>query len=67
MQGNPLAVLRYQQRDSTLLVSTLPVDSSALGMADHHSRCCLGIDAHVDTWGNISKPFFHYWLLSPPF
>ena len=40
LQGNPLAVLRCQQRDSILFVSTLPVDSSTLGVADHHSRCC---------------------------
>ena len=31
MQGNPLAVLGCQLRDSTLFVSTLPVDSSTLG------------------------------------
>ena len=30
VQGNPLAVLRCQQRDSILFVSTLPVDSSTL-------------------------------------
>ena len=40
VQGNPLAVLRCQQRDSILFVSTFPVNSSALGVADHHSRCC---------------------------
>ena len=38
--GNPLAVLKYQLRDSSLFVSTLPVDSSTLEVADHHSRCC---------------------------
>ena len=48
MQGNPLAVLRCQQRDSILFVSTLPVDSSTLGVADHHSRYCLDVDTHVD-------------------
>ena len=40
VQGNPLAVLGCQLRDSILFVSTLPVDSSTLGVADHHSRCC---------------------------
>ena len=40
MLGNPLAVLKFQLRDSRLFVSTLPVDSSTLGVADHHSRCC---------------------------
>ena len=39
MQGNPLAVLRCQLRDSILFVSTLPVDSSTLRVADYHSRC----------------------------
>ena len=36
--GNPLAVLKYQLRDSRLFVSTLLVDSSTLGVADHHPR-----------------------------
>ena len=40
IQGNPLAVLVCQLRDSTLYVLKLPVDSSILRVADHHSRCC---------------------------
>ena len=40
VQGNPLAVLGCQLRDSILFVSMLPVDSSTLEVADHHSRCC---------------------------
>ena len=47
MQRNPLAVLRCQQRDSTLFVSTLPVDSSKLGVVGHHSRYCLDADTRV--------------------
>ena len=39
VQGNPLAVLGCQLRDSFLFVSNFPVDSSALGVADHHSSC----------------------------
>ena len=39
MQGNPLAVLGCQLRDSILFVSMLPVDSSTLCVSDHHSRC----------------------------
>ena len=40
VQGNPLAVLGCQLRDSTLFVQKLPVDSSTLGVTDHHSSCC---------------------------
>ena len=66
-QGNPLAVLRYQQRDSNLFVSTLPVDSSTLGVADHHSRCCLEVlMLMLILVQNISKLLFHRWLLNPP-
>ena len=36
IQGNPLAVLGCQLRDSSLFVSKLPVDSSTFGVADHH-------------------------------
>ena len=39
VHGNPLAGLGCQLRDSILFVSTLPVDSSTIGVADHHSRC----------------------------
>ena len=49
MLGNPLAVLKCQLRDSSLFVSTLIVDSSTLGVADHHSKCCLCNDSHVVT------------------
>ena len=45
MLWNPLAIPKYQLRDSSLFVSTLPVDSSTLGVADHHSRCCLVADS----------------------
>ena len=40
VQGNPLAVLGCQIRDSTLFVLKLPVDSSTLGVIDHHSGSC---------------------------
>ena len=40
VQGNPLAVLGCQLRDSILFISTLPVDNSTLGVADHHSGYC---------------------------
>ena len=40
VQGSPLAVLGYQLRHSTLFVQKLPVDSSTLGVTDHHSSCC---------------------------
>ena len=40
MQGNPLAVLGCQLRDSTLFVQKLPIDSSTLGVTDHYSSCC---------------------------
>ena len=40
MQGNPVAILVYQLRDSTLFVQKLPLDSSTLGVTDHHSGCC---------------------------
>ena len=40
VQGNPLAVLGCQMRDSTLFVQKLPVDSSTLGVTDHHSDSC---------------------------
>ena len=49
---NPLAVLKFQLRGSNLFVSTLPVDSSTLGVADHHSRCCQDADSHVFTAGD---------------
>ena len=45
MLGNPLAVLRCQLKDYSLFVSTLPVDSSILRVADHHSRCCKYVDS----------------------
>ena len=44
VQGNPLAVLGCQLIDSTLFVQKLPVDSSTLGVADHHSSCCKSVD-----------------------
>ena len=47
MLGNLLAVLKCQLRDSSLFVSKLPVDSSTLGVADHHSRCYLSNDSYV--------------------
>ena len=47
MLGNTLAVLKCQLRDSSLFVSTVPVDSSTLGVSDHHSRCCLCNDSRV--------------------
>ena len=51
LAGNPLAVLKCQLRDSTFLVSTLPVDSSTLGVADHHSKCYKGVDSRVVSAG----------------
>ena len=68
VQGNPLAVLGCQLRDSTLFVSKLPVDSSTLGVADHHSGCLLEVLVHVLVLvGNMTKPLFHHWWLNPPF
>ena len=40
VQGNPIALLGCQLRDSILYVHKLPVDSSTLGVTDHHSGCC---------------------------
>ena len=40
VHGNPLAVLGCQMRDSTFFVQKLPVDSSTLGVTDHHSGSC---------------------------
>ena len=40
VQGNPMAVLGCQLRDSTLFVQKLPVHSSTFGVTDHHSGCC---------------------------
>ena len=51
MQENPLALLGSQLRDSILFVSTLPVDSSTLGMTDHHSRYCKTVGTRVATRG----------------
>ena len=51
MQGSPLAVLRCQLRDSIPFVSTLPVDSSTLGVANHHSSYCYSVDTRVVTCG----------------
>ena len=47
MLGNPLAVLKCQLSHSCLFVSTLPDDSSTLGVADHYSRCCQGKNSRV--------------------
>ena len=47
MLGNPPAVLKCQLRDSNLFVSTLPFDSSTLGVADHNSKYCLDADSCV--------------------
>ena len=51
MQGNPLAMLGCQLKDSTLFVKKLPVDSSKLGVADHRSGCCLRVGTGVGTRG----------------
>ena len=67
IQGNPLEVLGCQLRDYTLVVSALPVDSSILGVADHHSRCFKGVGTLLVLVGNMTKPLFHRWLLNPPF
>ena len=37
VQGNPMAVLGCQLRDSTYFVQKLLVNSSTLGVTDHHS------------------------------
>ena len=52
-----MAVLKWQLRDSSLFVSTLPVNTSTLGVADHHLRCCLGVNARVDTCGEHVQAF----------
>ena len=44
VQGNPLAVLGCQIRDSTLFVQNLPVDSSTLRVSNYHSNCCLFVE-----------------------
>ena len=67
MQGNPLAVLRCHQRDSILFVSTLPVDSSTLRVADHHSRYFLGVDTRVVTYAKHDYSFDSSLVVVPSF
>ena len=50
-------------RDSTLLISKLPVDSSTFGVADHHSSCCLS----VGTRGKHDKVFISSLVVEPSF
>ena len=52
VQGSPLAVLGCQMRGSTLFVLKLPVDSSILGVTDHHSGCCSCVGTRVFAHGN---------------
>ena len=40
VQGNPLAILECQMKDSTLFVHKLLAYSSILGVIDHHSGSC---------------------------
>ena len=67
MLGNLLAVLKFQLRDSCLFVSTLPVDSSTLGMADHHSRYCWDADSRVVSAGDHIKSFVSSLVVEPSF
>ena len=57
MQGNRLAILRCQQRDSILFVSAFPIDSSTLGVVDHHSRWCYHVDSSVVSSGKHDLAF----------
>ena len=57
MLVNPLVVLRCQQIDSILFVSTFPADSSTLGVADHYSRYCYNVDFRVFTGGTHDLAF----------
>ena len=45
IQGNPMAVLGYQLRDSTLYVHKLPVDSSTLRVTDYYSGCFSSVSS----------------------
>ena len=67
MLGNPLAVLKCQLRYFTLFVSTLPVNSSTLGVADHHSSCCLDVDSRVDADGEHVQAFVSLLVVKPSF
>ena len=57
MLGNPLAVLKCQLRDFSLFVSNVPLDSSTLGVAGHHSRSCWDADSHVVSVGDHVQSF----------
>ena len=43
VQGNPIAALGCQLRDSTLYMHKLPVDRSTLGVTDHYVGCCQSV------------------------
>ena len=45
-------VLKCQLRDSSLFVSNVPIGSSTLRVADHHSRCCQVVDSRVVAVGD---------------
>ena len=59
-------LLGCQLRDSIWFISTFPVDSSTLGVADHHSRFVWVLILVLILVGNMTKPLFHCWLLNPP-
>ena len=67
MLGNPLAVLKCQLRDSSLFVSTLPIDDSILGMADHHSRFYLDADSCIVPIGDHVLSFVSSLFVEPAF
>ena len=67
MQGNTLAVLGWQMRDFTLFVQKLPVDSSTLGVVDHHLGCCCCIGTHVSMRGNYDSALISSLVVEPSF
>ena len=56
-----MAVLKCQLRDSSLFVSTLPVDSSTPGMADHHSIFVRMLILVLFLLEIMSNSLFHGW------
>ena len=62
-----MAALKCQLRDPTLFVSTLIVDSSTLGVADHHPRCCYSVDSRVVSGGEHVSAFVSLLVVEPLF
>ena len=64
---NPLAVLECQLRDSSLFVSTLPVDSSTLGWLITIQDVVRMLVLVLLLLGIMSYPLFHPWVVEPSF